>query len=62
MIRRDKGEMVCECDDCGHTTEGVIVGVTDFHEFVRELKDHGWTVRKDEDDEWRHYCSPDCAD
>jgi hypothetical protein len=62
MIMDSFGEKIAECNECGATSEGVIEGVSDFHEFVRLLKDNGWVVRKDEDGEWVHFCSSDCAE
>lgn len=56
MISKRKGEFFAECNECGHEEYG---GVTeDFHEFLAQLKDEGWKIRKDED-EWQHIC-PDC--
>lgn len=60
MIRRERGDLVAECDDCGTDTEHQLQGCRDFLEFVAELKDDGWKVFKDEDGEWRHLC-PDCV-
>lgn len=64
MIRREgdryRGELTAECDDCGTSTDGLIAGVSDWHEFVRELKDIDWRVSKDDESgEYRHVC-PDC--
>lgn len=56
MIRKSKGEYVCECTDCGAEQYGGTL--EDFREFVDELKAGGWLVVK-EGDEWCHYC-PDC--
>jgi hypothetical protein len=57
MIRREGDEHLCECDGCGATEYSGTLG---FLEFVRDLKEQGWKVRKEED-EWVHYC-PDCAE
>ncbi len=56
MIRREGGDLVAECDECGETREAE---TDDFHDFVEELKDAGWRIRK-EDGEWKHRC-PDVA-
>lgn len=53
MIRRDKGELVAECDDCGEEFPG---GVSEFNDFIQSLKDAGWRIRKDGDD-WVHICT-----
>lgn len=55
MIRKDKGEYVCTCDECGDKNYG---GTLEFHDFVQQLKEDGWRIRKDED-EWQHFC-PEC--
>ena len=57
MIRRDNGELVVECEDCGHEYYG---GTLEFHEFVEHLKDSDWIVHKVAD-RWEHIC-PDCQD
>ena len=56
MIRTERGEKVAECNECGIEEFG---GTLDFAEFVQQLKDTGWRIRKD-GDEWVHEC-PDCA-
>ncbi len=62
MIQRNRaGDLVCECDECGDSTEAEIVAVKDWHEFIREIKSAGWKVSKDVDDEWRHDC-PSCKE
>lgn len=53
MIRKVRGEYVCECTDCGGEQFGGVL--EDFGEFVDELKGDGWLVVK-EGDEWCHYC------
>ena len=58
MIRKVKGEYVCECDACGEEAYGGTL--EDFREFVEEIKAQGWRARK-EDDSWLHRC-PDCAE
>jgi hypothetical protein len=62
MIRREHGECVAECDECGATTEGVIEGIDSLPAFVAEIKGQGWVVRQDDDGDWVHYCGSDCAD
>lgn len=58
MIRRVRGEMVCECDGCG---EEVFGGTEEFDQFWLRLRSEGWRARKDrESGEWSHQC-PDCA-
>lgn len=53
MIRRDHGELACECNECGEEYYGGTLD--DFREFVEELKSAGWLIRKD-GDEWQHIC------
>lgn len=57
MIHRDNGELVAECTDCGEDYNG---GTLEWNEFIAELKDVGWQIRK-VDDEWEHLC-PDCRE
>lgn len=52
MIRKDHGELVCECDGCGTEKYG---GTLNFQMFVEDIKDEGWKIRKD-NGEWCHYC------
>lgn len=54
-IRKDDGELVAECNECGMSEYG---GTLEFREFVDQLKESGWAIRKD-GDEWTHTC-PDC--
>jgi hypothetical protein len=56
MIRRVRGELVAECDDCGAEYAGGVQD--DFRAFVDEIKDAGWQIYKDGDD-WCHRC-PEC--
>ena len=62
IARNASRDLVAECSDCGVTTETEIVAVKDWSEFMREIKDLGWRIRKDPNDadEWLHHC-PDCA-
>jgi len=57
MIRKQDGEFVVECNDCGTRLYGGVI--EDFREFVADIKENGWSVRKVED-EWEHYCE-DCV-
>lgn len=57
-IRTVRGELLCECDECGAEAWG---GCQDsFRAFVEELKEQGWKPVKT-DDGWEHLC-PSCAD
>ena len=56
MIRKEDGEFVCECNECGIEEFGGTM--EDFREFVQQLKDTGWKIRKLEG-EFMHFC-PDC--
>lgn len=56
MIHREQGELVCECSECGIEEFG---GTLEFQDFIQQLKDTDWRIRKD-GDEWIHEC-PDCA-
>ena len=58
MIRREKGELIAECTECGTEYPGGVCD--DFRDFVEELKLNGWKVAKAED-EWTHTC-PDCQE
>ena len=56
MIRKEKGEFIAECEECGTEHAG---GVIDqWSEFIADLKENGWKIAKDQD-EWTHTC-PDC--
>ena len=58
MIRTGhKGELEATCNECGAEEYG---GNMDFREFVEDLKEQGWKVYRDEEeDTWQHLC-PDC--
>lgn len=61
MIRCERGELVAECNECGDTFAAGFTG--DFHDFIRDLKDEGWKIEREEGDgadEWLHFC-PDCV-
>lgn len=59
MIRKDKGELVAECNECG---EEEYAGTLDFADFIADLKDKGWKIRKDDEaGEWTHTCAS-CAE
>lgn len=59
VIKKDiHGEYVATCNECGAEEYGGVVD--DFRSFVRELKDRGWVIHKDDDDEWIHLCD-DCG-
>ena len=46
------------CDECGN--EGEFRGR--FKECIQEAKDGGWWLRTEPPtNEWKHYCSRDCA-
>jgi hypothetical protein len=51
-IRNHNGEHIAECDECGSEVYG---GTTEFLDFIQELKNDGWRIRKVEG-EWEHYC------
>ena len=64
MIRRQRGELVAECDGCGAEFPGGCQD--DFREFIQDIKDAGWRIVRGEDEDgegngsWEHYCE-DCA-
>lgn len=59
MIHRENGEFICECSECGMEEFGGTLD--DFREFVQQLKDTDWRIRKDDESgEWLHIC-PDCV-
>lgn len=59
MITRQRGELVCECDEgCGTEFPGGVQ--EDFRAFVAELKAAGWKVEMVRG-EWTHTC-PDCRE
>ena len=57
MIRTVKGELVASCEECGEEAYG---GTAEFREFVDDLKEDGWRIRK-VDGEWSHTC-PSCSE
>lgn len=61
MIERDQGFNTFEvsCDECPEATEIDTDG--DWSAMIAELKEHGWSIRKDADDEWTHIC-PACVE
>lgn len=56
MIAKRDGELECECDECGETEPG---DTLEFKDFIADLKDKEWLIRKEEG-QWCHYC-PACA-
>jgi hypothetical protein len=52
VIRTEKGELIAECSECGEEHYG---GTLEFRDFIDELKDLGWKIKKD-GDEWTHIC------
>ena len=60
MITQNKHTKLWEitCDRC--STEFLEIEVDSFIEAVKELKREGWSVFKNEDDEWTHTC-PECG-
>lgn len=56
MIRREKGELIAECTECGTEFAGGVED--DFRAFIQSMKAAGWLVRKDGED-WEHLCE-DC--
>ncbi len=47
------------CDNCSH--EFIEIEASSFTDMITELKQLGWIIRKDEEeDEWNHYC-PECG-
>lgn len=66
MIRRDRGDLVAECDECGDTSEGTVDGERDFLAFVAAIKQYGWRIRKVDEagntgEAYEHLC-PGCAE
>lgn len=57
MIRKEEGELVVECNACEETQYG---GTLEFRDFIADIKDNGWRIRKNDMDEWEHFC-PECA-
>lgn len=57
MIRKVKGELVAECNECGDEFPG---GVLEWFPFINDMKENGWKITKD-GDEWIHLC-PDCQE
>ncbi len=52
MIRKERGELIAECNECGDEFPG---GVLEWSEFIADLKANGWRIKKD-GDEWIHEC------
>lgn len=52
------GEFSFICDCCGEEDH---TETSDFHAAIRHVKQHGWVVSKDADNDWVHFCSPACA-
>lgn len=58
MIRKERGEYVAECDDCGTEAYG---GTTEtFMAFLDEIKKQGWKAKNNGGD-WEHFC-PGCVE
>lgn len=60
MIERNRHTKCFDvtCDSC--STEYLEVETEDFKAVIREIKLEGWSVFKDDDDEWNHTC-PNCG-
>lgn len=58
MIRKDKGELVAVCEECGEEHYG---GTLEWADFIADLKAAGWRIRKD-GKEWLHLCESCCAE
>jgi len=48
------------CDYCGET-QFFDISEHHFPTLLAEMKEYGWKSRKDQDDEWEHFC-PSCQD
>lgn len=55
MLRRERGKIVFECDDCGEIMDS---GTADFADALEELRKEGWRPVQREG-VWEHMCS-DC--
>ena len=55
MIQRDKGQMQITCDECGKEYPGVYDD-DEFYAMINDAKGDGWTIKRDEDGEWTHFC------
>ncbi len=57
MITQNRHTKLWEitCDRC--STEYLEIDADSFVEAVKELKREGWSVFKNEDDEWTHTCT-----
>lgn len=60
MISKSKfaGTWDVTCDRC--SVEYIEIEVDGFRDVVKELKSLGWSIQKDENDEWVHTCL-DCG-
>jgi len=60
VLTRNKhtGDYEATCDHC--STEYEDLETSDFLEAIRLLKELGWYIFKDEEDEWNHSC-PNCG-
>mgnify|MGYP007053799354 CR=1 FL=1 len=60
MIQKRKGTNLFDvsCDSC--STGCIEVEAENFKEAVQEIKRKGWTIEKQVNGEWEHYCN-DCS-
>lgn len=59
MISTNKtfGLVAIECDGCGYEQDyEPMDGRIDFQQAIREFKEYGWIITKEDDDCWSHYC------
>ena len=57
-LNKHSGIWDVTCDRC--SSESTEIEADDFREVVRLIKREGWSVYKDENDEWVHACV-DCG-
>jgi hypothetical protein len=55
-VERQHGMILFICDNCGEDFDS---DTDEFMEAVTALKDEGWKIAKNEDDDWVHFC-PGC--
>ena len=59
MIRRTNGRWVLFCDGCSNYMEFEKWQM--FQDVIVEARSLGWKVRKNDEEEWEHFC-PSCAE
>lgn len=62
-LTREYNSLVMSCDGCDRmeaADKDSNYGREAFLDFIKEMKDNGWILKKIGDKDWEHYC-PRCS-